>query len=112
MAAKVGPSMPAANIVTVGSPEQKMRAAGDGQIEVDDHNSYSSGYMQGGLEPLRYVPLVGSFFWLAPFWRKGTVTPSLVWGWRVLACIITSPNGEATFGYLLARMDVLVVGTQ
>lgn len=108
LAVKVGPSMPAANTLIVYSLGQTMRAAGDGQIEVDDHNSYSSGYMQGELEPLRYVPFVGSFFWLAPFWRKGTVIPSLVWGWRVLACIITSPNGEATFGYLLARMDNLV----
>lgn len=85
---RADPSRLAANTATGDSLGQTTRVAGDGPI-VDDHDSCFFGYMQGGPGPLRRAPPLGSFFWLAPSWRKGTVGPSLVWGWKMLACIIT-----------------------
>lgn len=98
LATRVDPSKLAANIVTGDSLGQRTRVAGDGPIVVD-HSSCSVDCMQGALALLRLVPPVGFFVWLSPFWRKGTASLSLVWGWIVLACIITfSPSGEAMPG--------------
>jgi hypothetical protein len=88
LAVTADPSRLAANTATGDSLGQTKRAAGDGPI-VGDHDSCFFGYMQGEPGLLRRAPLVGSFFWLAPSWRKGTEGPSLVWGWKMLVCIIT-----------------------